>query len=246
MKIRSFIAINLSPGQLTDGISAALASLKSGGAAVKWVRAENLHLTIKFLGGVDEGLLLGEIGESLKAAALRRGSFKLTFKGVGCFPDVRRPRVVWVGVDAPDEFFGLHADIEAAMEALGFKREGREFSPHLTLGRVRAEVRPAARGGASAGGKFVTRSGGDFGELGRAIAGLSERVFGSLDVESFALMRSDLSPMRSDLSPMRSDLSPLRSDLSPLKSDLSPLKSDLSPGGPKYTRVMDFPLAGVY
>jgi 2'-5' RNA ligase len=184
-KIRSFIAINLPPGPLIDGISSAVTTLKAVGADVLWVRAGNLHLTLKFLGDVDEAFLV-EIGQALKTAAQRHAGFKISFQGVGCFPNVKRPRVVWVGIREPDALLRLQAYIETAMEGLGFEREAREFSPHLTIGRVRTGINPAS----NAAGTTVASAEG----LGRAIAGLSEKVFGALDVESISLMKSKLSP----------------------------------------------------
>jgi 2'-5' RNA ligase len=134
--MRSFIAVKISPEQkqkLTDLI----AQLRKTKADVKWVKPENLHVTLKFLGEVDEKLLPA-IFEALDKALASSTSFELRLSALGCFPNLRRPRVVWVGIDkGGDELKAMVRMVEDAMAGLGFAREERGFSAHLTVGRVR-------------------------------------------------------------------------------------------------------------
>jgi 2'-5' RNA ligase len=102
---------------------------------VRWVAAENVHLTLKFLGEVDEGLV-PTVEEALAAAAGAARPFALALQGGGCFPNERSPRVIWVGVgEGSDEASRLAGEVERALKLLGFAPEKRRFRPHLTIGR---------------------------------------------------------------------------------------------------------------
>lgn len=136
MPIRSFIALELSD-EVRANLMQLLTALRQMPATVKWVEAENLHLTLKFLGEVPEGQIAA-ITETLSAIAQATPTFAFAVKGVGGFPDLRRPRVLWVGVEAPKELLTLHRQIEQGMERLGFAPEGRPYHPHITIGRVKA------------------------------------------------------------------------------------------------------------
>jgi 2'-5' RNA ligase len=104
---------------------------------VRWVGAENVHLTLKFLGDVDEALL-ADLKAALAAVAASAGPFALSLKGGGCFPNARAPRVIWIGLaEGAEEASALAAAVERALEPLGFVREKRPFRPHLTIGRVK-------------------------------------------------------------------------------------------------------------
>ncbi|MCS6858865.1 MAG: RNA 2',3'-cyclic phosphodiesterase [Abditibacteriales bacterium] len=134
--MRTFIAV-----ELTDDVRCALkdvqARLRAGGADVKWVEEENLHLTVKFLGEVwDERL--PDVIATTRLAVASLPVFPVSLGGIGAFPSVTRPRVVWVGLQSGSEpFKRLMEQVEAAMAGLGFPREGRALHPHVTLGRVR-------------------------------------------------------------------------------------------------------------
>lgn len=137
-----------------------------------WVARDNLHLTLTFLGGVETGRL-DTLAEALSTAVARRPVFDLTVRGLGAFPSRTRPRVLWAGVDAgADALATLAAGIDDAVESLGFAREARPFSAHVTLGRVR-EPRPNPR-------------------LAEALT--LDDVFGRQRVIRVSLMRSELSP----------------------------------------------------
>jgi 2'-5' RNA ligase len=107
------------------------------------VRPEGVHLTLKFLGEIPEGSVQ-PLQAAICEAARGVSPFTVEVGGLGCFPNLTRPRVVWVGVDCPDGSLAeVQKRIEEAAAACGFEREARAFSPHLTLGRVRQGEPPA-------------------------------------------------------------------------------------------------------
>ena len=135
--LRAFIAIELS-AELQKAISQVLERLqaKAGKSTVRWVSPANIHLTVKFLGEVaPNGVAL--IEEALTAEAAFHTGFWLEANGLGAFPNTRKPRVIWIGVDMPSELASLQHGIDSATARLGYPSESRPFSPHLTLGRVR-------------------------------------------------------------------------------------------------------------
>jgi len=136
MKIRAFIAIQIEDtikGPLGDLIK----TLKHSGADIKWVRPENLHLTLKFLGNIDREQVTA-ISDHLDAAGNGHVPFSFSLIGTGAFPDLRRPRVIWTGLRGYEPILKIFKDIDTLMEREGFPREKRPFSPHITLGRVRS------------------------------------------------------------------------------------------------------------
>ncbi|MGQ9531522.1 MAG: RNA 2',3'-cyclic phosphodiesterase [Desulfotomaculales bacterium] len=135
--MRLFVAVNL-PGSLKARIAALQRELALSGADVKWVEEENLHLTVKFLGEMAPERL-AELEEALARAVPACRAFRLELSGLGTFPARGVPRVLWVGVGGEVEAFReLYGAVERALAPLGFTGEGREFRPHLTLGRVRS------------------------------------------------------------------------------------------------------------
>jgi 2'-5' RNA ligase len=112
---------------------------------VRWVRPEGIHLTLKFLGDVDREQL-PEIERALCSACAPHAPLELRVGALGCFPNARRPRVLWVGVQAPGErLVHLQRDVERAIIPLGYPADRRGFHPHLTLGRVKAPRSAASR-----------------------------------------------------------------------------------------------------
>ena len=136
-QVRSFIAIEL-PEQLKSELDQLQARLKSGSQlGIKWVNPYSIHLTLKFLGNIAAGRI-GEITRAIEEAAEGISPFQLEIKGLGVFPNLRRVQVAWVGVGGQiDKLARLQQRIEATLARLGFARESRPFSPHLTLARVR-------------------------------------------------------------------------------------------------------------
>ncbi len=106
-----------------------------GGGAVCWVPAENLHLTLKFLGNVEEDRV-ASIRSALREALADTAGFRVTAKGLGVFPSSHRPRVLWIGLAAP-ELGQVAGRVERALEPLGIERATTRFRPHATIGRWR-------------------------------------------------------------------------------------------------------------
>jgi 2'-5' RNA ligase len=172
--VRLFIAINL-PDDVRQRIHAAAEPLRRAAPDVAWTPVERLHLTLRFLGERPDGereplaAMLAEVGE-------RHAPLALTIEGGGAFPTLARPRVIWAGVAADPRLELLHHDVEASCVALGYEPEGRAFRPHLTLGRARGGIEPAA-------GRVA---------LSRAAREIALRE--EIDVDSVDLMRSDAGP----------------------------------------------------
>ncbi len=135
MLIRTFIALELS-GALKKGILNLARELEHRGVRASWPRAETLHLTLKFLGDVEEALI-PDIVEAVGRAASRVQAFAFDSRSLGAFPSPRRPRVVWVGVEPVDGLYELQEAVETELSTLGFPREKRRFKPHITIARLR-------------------------------------------------------------------------------------------------------------
>lgn len=141
-RLRTFIAIDLG-ASLRDRCVSLQETLARTGMEVKWVEPENLHVTLLFLGEVVDR----DIPDLCKAVAgtcAEHDAFPLSVEGVGCFPNPRRPRVVWVGIGAGSaELVRLHDALEGPLLDLGcYRREERQYTPHITLGRIKND-RPA-------------------------------------------------------------------------------------------------------
>ncbi len=172
-RVRSFVAILLSD-EVRAAVAAEVARLRPLAPRVGWVAAPNVHLTLKFLGELLPDIL-EQVKDGLTEAVMGAIPFSLRFQGLGAFPGMARPRVLWVGVaEGGQAAQALQARVETALGRRGLPREERPFSPHLTVGRVREP---------------------------RGLAGLQEAMardarmdFGRLEVRALSLMRSDLSP----------------------------------------------------
>lgn len=170
--IRAFIAVSLDP-KVIDKIADASALLKPQIAAVRWVAPVNFHLTLKFLGDIDEGLI-EPIGAALREQLRLFPRFTINAKGLGVFPGPKRPRVLWVGLTG-DDLILLASRVDSALQPLGFAQESRTFTPHLTIGRWRqSDQAPKS--------------------LGRELENWKVHDFGRSNVESVRLMQSVLKP----------------------------------------------------
>lgn len=135
--LRVFVAIEL-PASVRGEIHKQTSALRQhlGGEFIRWVPAQNMHLTLKFLGDTAVSHF-DFLRQMLSRETALHPPFEVQIGGVGCFPNQRTPRVLWVAVHAPSELTSLQRGIEAGAARLGYKPEARPFSPHLTIGRAR-------------------------------------------------------------------------------------------------------------
>jgi 2'-5' RNA ligase len=164
---------------MRTSVGAEIECLRPLSRAVAWVPTANLHLTLRFLGELSD-VQLGEVEVALGEAAAVTAPFALTLHGLGAFPGLERPRILWVGIaDGALAAREAQARVEAALERHGIRRERQAWHPHLTIGRVFDERAWRREAGLP---------------LRQALAAAARRSFGSLAVSHIALMRSDLSP----------------------------------------------------
>jgi RNA 2',3'-cyclic 3'-phosphodiesterase len=169
--MRLFVALEI-PSTVRENLAALIQSLRAVSPQTRWVRPENLHVTLKFIGEVAEAKLTG-IREGLTRVRSEQ-PVALDFRGLGFFPNEKHPRVLWAGIEASPNLKTLAADVDGATEKLGIPREQRPFSPHLTLARFEPPRLPE--------------------KLGAAIHENSGREFGSLRTGQFHLIESKLKP----------------------------------------------------
>ncbi len=138
-KIRVFIALEL-PQTVLDTIRQAQRQLAGHRLNIRWVKAENIHLTLKFLGDIDPACI-DVIADATADAADGRTPFILSAKGVGVFPNPKRMRVIWIGLGGQlKELIELQQAVEDSLVSTGFSSEGRRFSGHMTIGRSKGVV----------------------------------------------------------------------------------------------------------
>jgi len=171
--IRSFIAIPLN-AEIISHIEKIQKDLKTLSADVKWVNPRSIHLTLKFLGGIEEGDI-EKIAQGIQDGITGFKPWSAAVKNVGAFPSLKSPRVVWIGIeDLGGQLIKLQNQIEKEMANLGFEEEKRKFSAHLTLGRVRS---PKGKN-----------------ELVKYLLDEREQVFGEIKVDRAILFKSELKP----------------------------------------------------
>ena len=170
--LRCFVAVLL-PEQVRARLGAVCAELRGQTRGLSWVRMDNLHLTLRFLGEI-EPTMLEHVRAAVTDAATGVPPFTMSLGGLGGFPPGRAPRVLWAGVSTGgDEMTALHGALEAALAARGIPRESRRFHPHVTLARVRDPRGP--------GGGLASALG-------------AGPLFGEARVAALHLMRSELDP----------------------------------------------------
>src|SRR5579885_1134095 len=170
------------PAEIRERLSALVQELRPHAPQLSWVRAGNLHLTLKFIGHTsDENL--PAIRDALGAIKLQ-SPVELRFRVIGFFPNEKRPRVLWVGIEAPPGLARLAAETDAAVHKLGFPSETRAFSPHLTLARIKEGRMPQV--------------------LLSAIRAQGQREFGETLVTRFHLIESKLRSVGSEYSTLAS------------------------------------------
>jgi 2'-5' RNA ligase len=176
-QLRCFVAIELEEA-IHQEIHRTQTLLKSApaGRHGRWVRPEGIHLTLKFLGDVPADQL-DTIAQAIRVATAGVAPFRVSFGGLGCFPNTRFPRVIWIGVEDPEgTLLRLQKAVETNLSALGYPPERRAFHPHLTLARTRR----VSKGEQAALGKLVERT-----QVDR---------LGDMLVREISLMRSELRP----------------------------------------------------
>jgi 2'-5' RNA ligase len=176
--MRCFIAVDL-PLEIKNAIADVINASKGHSKGVRWIVPDNMHLTLKFLGEVKESLIAA-IKERLSAVCLDHKAFNISITGTGTFPNFRSPNVLWVGIEDSEELKRLYYDIENAMLSVGFEKEKRKFSPHLTIGRVKDKsgIAPALK----------------------EFAAFKDKKFGSMNISEFLLMQSVLRPSGAEYS----------------------------------------------
>ena len=173
MTIRSFIAIELGDKE-KQSLELIQNKLKRELPAVRWVKPHTIHLTLKFLGYIDESQI-PRIKEIIDTAAKNCRSFQMRLSGIGAFPNARNPRVIWIGVQEESGILKkLTEELDRLLAGIGIEPEDRAFSPHLTLGRVKE------------------RGGGDI--FGNVLTLFKAEEAGEMRVDKVSLMRSDLTP----------------------------------------------------
>jgi 2'-5' RNA ligase len=170
--VRAFIAIDLDRN-IKDALVNLVRGLRATGADIRWVTPAGMHLTLKFLGPIDEGQAV-KVKDAMADVARKHRPFRLELKDTGAFPGEQSPRVLWAGVAAGPELAALQGDLEAALANDGFEPEKREFRPHLTLGRVKGPGRVA---------RAMTE-----------LAGYHDKSFGAMTVSRITLFESLLHP----------------------------------------------------
>jgi RNA 2',3'-cyclic 3'-phosphodiesterase len=170
-QVRSFVSIDLDDEQVLSRVTSILSSLQGIGGDFKPVERENIHLTVKFLGNVSRPRL-AEVKSSLKQLIFP--SFAAEIKGAGAFPNLNHMNVIWVGVNEGwSQVELIYEQVEKLLSGLGFRRENRPFSPHITIARV--------------------RSGRKRDEIANFLQHLSDESFGTITVDKVRLKQSILS-----------------------------------------------------
>jgi 2'-5' RNA ligase len=170
--IRSFLAFDLESDTVLNRLATAQKLLVQTGADLKLVEPQNIHITVRFLGNVTPAMV-EKIFEEMKQVQF--APFNVQIKGLGAFPDLRYPRVVWAGItEGADQLKNVFSQLEPRLRGLGFTPDHKGFSPHLTIARVRSGRNKAQLA------EFVTEN--------------ANYDFGTIKAECLRLKKSDLTP----------------------------------------------------
>jgi RNA 2',3'-cyclic 3'-phosphodiesterase len=177
MMLRSFIAVEI-PTELQGILAHRIAPLQQAlpKPLIRWTASHNVHLTLKFLGDISPANL-ERLAEALKTEVAACEAFTMSVGGLGAFPNPRRARILWIGLDAPSALKVLLRSVESVSARLGYSSEDRPFSPHLTIGRVGQNV-----------------SGIDLQRIHTALEGTKVDIIGTVHVGALQIFRSDLQP----------------------------------------------------
>jgi RNA 2',3'-cyclic 3'-phosphodiesterase len=179
--VRLFVAIEI-PIEIRSALAAFIKELRVAAPAEKWVRPENLHVTLKFL-GETEPAKLGQVKSALQAVRSPQ-AVTLDFRGLGFFPNEKRPRVFWAGMESSENLRALAQDIDRSLHAIGFSLEERPFAPHLTLARMHSSAMPPG--------------------LSTVVKQNLSRSFGSITAREFHLIESKLKPSGAEYTTIQS------------------------------------------
>lgn len=171
--MRIFIAIN-PENEIKEKIESLTSKVRTVDTKIKWVEKENLHITLKFLGEINE-MMLNNVKSCLENIKTGCTPFDVELCGIGVFPNIKDARVIWIGIkNGHQELKSLSEKIDTELSRLGFKREARPFSPHLTIARVKGDI--------------------NYEHLKNTIADLKDYDVGKFTVRSMYVMRSILKP----------------------------------------------------
>jgi 2'-5' RNA ligase len=170
------------PSEVKELLKTIQTGLDRGFKGVSWVKPQSIHLTLKFLGEIDDAKVRDAASE-LQKAAQGIGPFTLELEGVGSFPNARNPRVLWAGIKENVELLKLQKNVDERLESIGFEADNRPFTPHLTLCRIKS-----AEDGRS---------------LGKLLSETKPEAKTAFTVTSFAFMKSVLKPSGAEHTPIQ-------------------------------------------
>jgi 2'-5' RNA ligase len=172
-RLRAFVAVEIPKG-LLETLGAVQLELQRQGVRARWVKPGSIHLTLKFLGNIPAGQV-ADVADAVRAAACRHAPMRLSAGGMGVFPGLRRPRVIWIGISGQTTSLSeLQRGLEEELSAIGFPREERAFRGHLTIGRFSEP----------ADGRLMAH----------VVTSYADRTFGGFEARELVLFQSDLQP----------------------------------------------------
>jgi len=170
--MRCFIAIDIGE-EVRDAISRLIIDLKKFNGDIRWVPIKNVHITLRFLGDIKKEMI-EDIKKAIKNTIKEEKKFILNIRGTGVFPEQKKPRVLWVGIDNSQKLLSIYQKIQKEIEILGFQKEKRNFNPHITIGRVKSN-------------KGIRR-------VIKELIRFNNKEFGKIHVDKIMLMQSILKP----------------------------------------------------
>ena len=168
--IRAFVAVEI---PLFREVEELVEALRNCRAKLSVPRASSLHITLKFLGDIDQGQI-GDIREVMKTVAAKLQPFEARISGVGAFPNVKKPRILWLGIEDDGSLGKIAEEIDSGLASVGFPREQRGFRSHVTIARI--------------------KSGSNLEQAMSIISGKENALFGSFQVSEMKLKKSTLTP----------------------------------------------------
>jgi 2'-5' RNA ligase len=185
--MRVFVGLDIDD-EIRRKIAEFVADVRGLAPDVRWVAAESLHVTLKFIGEKPDGVV-AEIEKAL--ATMSAEGFEISFRGYGFFPTVKAARVFWIGIEAGEALGLLARAVEERLTEIGIPKEDRAFSPHLTMARGGARI---GSGSGAPGRRSGDRVNQKFAKLQERLVGRAPLEFGTMTGREFFLYRSQLSP----------------------------------------------------